>query len=71
MISTGKWDTMTRYADISGTSSVGTRANTYDQAGRLTGLSHSPTSEHIEIDYTWSYDKANRITGHHELRVLR
>ena len=53
----GQFTTITRYADLAGTQSVVSSTYTWDDDGRLTGLSHGALAS-----YTWTYDDADRLT---------
>ncbi|WP_347245590.1 hypothetical protein, partial [Thermogutta sp.] len=57
----GQLVTLTRYADLAGTQLVAQSDYTYDQAGRLRGLSHFQ-GETTFVEYTWNFDAANRLT---------
>ncbi|GAB6188113.1 hypothetical protein [Thermopirellula anaerolimosa] len=52
---------LTRYADLAGTQLVAQSQYTYDQAGRLRGLSHF-RGQTTFVEYTWNFDAANRMT---------
>ena len=52
-----QFTTITRYADLAGTQSVVSSTYTWDDDGRLTGLSHGALAS-----YTWTYDDADRLT---------
>jgi len=62
----GQFDTITRYKDLDGGSGnlVMTGTYGYDLAGRLTGLSYTDSTSTMLRDFGWTYDAANRITGH-------
>ena len=50
-----------RFSDLVGTQQVASSAYVYDNAGRLTNLTHQRNS--IALDqYAWTFDAANRIT---------
>ena len=51
----------TRFSDLDGTTEVAGSTYTYDDAGRLTNLTHDSDGEVLSA-YDWAYDKANRIT---------
>jgi RHS repeat-associated protein len=53
--------TLTRYADLSGNQLVAATDYLFDQAGRLTGMTHSKGAS-IFADYDWTFDEANRMT---------
>ena len=52
---------MTRYSDLEGTSLVVDSSFTYDEANRLTNLTHSNSSNDVAF-YDLAYDAASRIT---------
>ncbi len=52
---------LTRYADNDGSLVVATSNYVYDNAGRLTNLTHSTGGSAIS-SYNWQYDQINRIT---------
>ena len=52
---------ISRYSDLNGTTEVASSTYTYDDAGRLTNLTHGRDGEVLSA-YDWAYDKANRIT---------
>jgi hypothetical protein len=53
--------TLTRYADLSGNQVVAATDYLFDQAGRLTGMTHSKGAS-IFADYDWMFDEANGMT---------
>lgn len=57
-----RWDTITRYADLAGLEFVADSIYTFDNAGRLTALTHAQDTTTL-ADYDWVYDAANRITA--------
>jgi RHS repeat-associated protein len=57
----GQFTTIERYEDLAGTQLVATSNYSYDNAGRLTGLSHTKGANTL-ADYTWSYDAGARVT---------
>ena len=57
----GRWDTITRYADLAGTDLVATGTYGYDLAGRLTSLSYTKGQTAL-VSYGWTYDAASRLT---------
>jgi RHS repeat-associated protein len=63
--------TLTRYADLAGNQLVAATDYLFDQAGRLTGMTHGRQlplppgeggGEGIFADYDWTFDEANRMT---------
>jgi len=56
-----QWATITRYANLAGTQLVATSTYTFDNASRLTALSHTKGVNTL-AGYTWTYDSAGRIT---------
>ena len=56
-----QWDTIARYADLAGTDLVVESSWTYDNASRLTALSHTK-GESTLAGYTWTFDSAGRVT---------
>jgi RHS repeat-associated protein len=63
--------TLTRYADLSGNQLVAATDYLFDQAGRLTGMTHGRQlplppgeggGEGVFADYDWAFDEANRMT---------
>jgi len=57
----GRYSAITRYADLAATQLVAGTTFTYDDAGRLTDLTHAQ-GETALAGYTWTYDSAGRIT---------
>jgi RHS repeat-associated protein len=62
---------LTRFADLSGNQLVAATDFLFDQAGRLTGMTHGRQlplppgeggGEGIFADYDWAFDEANRMT---------
>ena len=53
---------ITRYADLARTKEVATSLYGYDQAHRLTSLSHEKDSS-VLVDYAWAYDANSRVTS--------
>jgi len=58
----GQFTSINRYANLAGTALVATSAYSYDNTGRLTGLSHTKGGTTF-AGYGWAYDAANRITS--------
>jgi RHS repeat-associated protein len=56
-----QFSTITRYANLAGTQLVATSTYTYDNASRLTALSHTKGANTL-AGYTWSFDSAGRVT---------
>jgi RHS repeat-associated protein len=56
-----RWQTITRYEDLSGFELVATSTYAFDNAGRLTDLTHAKGANTL-ADYGWTYDVGNRIT---------
>jgi RHS repeat-associated protein len=56
-----RWDTITRYADLAANYLVAESSWTYDNASRLTALTHVKDTTTL-ADYSWTYDSAGRIT---------
>jgi RHS repeat-associated protein len=52
---------MTRFSDLGGTEEVARSTYTFDDAGRLTNLTHDQDGDVLSA-YEWAYDQANRIT---------
>ena len=52
---------MTRYSDLDGTEEIAQSNYTFDDAGRLTNLTHNSNGNVLSA-YDWAYDNANRIT---------
>jgi RHS repeat-associated protein len=52
---------LTRFADLSGNQLVAATDYLFDQAGRLTGMTHSKGTS-VFADYDWTFDEANRMT---------
>ena len=52
---------MTRYSDLDGTEEIAQSNYTFDDAGRLTNLTHDSNGNVLSA-YDWAYDNANRIT---------
>jgi len=52
---------LTRYADLSGNQLLAATDYLFDQAGRLTGMTHSKGAS-VFADYDWTFDEANRMT---------
>jgi RHS repeat-associated protein len=57
----GQFTTITRFEDLAATLLVATSDYTYDDAGRLTGLTHAQGTTPL-ADYGWTYDAAGRVT---------
>jgi len=57
----GRWDSITRYADLEATDLVATATYTFDAASRLTGLTYTK-GETTLVDYDWSFDAGGRMT---------
>jgi YD repeat-containing protein len=53
--------TLTRYADLAGNQLVAATDYLFDQAGRLTGMTHAKGAS-VFADYDWTFDEANRMT---------
>jgi YD repeat-containing protein len=58
----GQFTGITRYADLAGSDLVATTEYTFDNAHRLTALSHEKGST-VLSDYAWAYDTAGRVTS--------
>jgi YD repeat-containing protein len=58
----GAFSTIVRYADLAGTDLVATTTYGYDNALRLTSLTHAQGSTTLAA-YTWTYDNTGRLTG--------
>jgi RHS repeat-associated protein len=60
----GRRTSLTRYSNLSGTTTVLVTANTYDGANRLTNLTHetSLTGGTVVASYGYTLDDANRLT---------
>jgi RHS repeat-associated protein len=56
-----RFDTITRYANLAGTQLVAQTDYTYDDASRLTALTHSKGQTTL-AGYSWSYDDKGRLT---------
>jgi RHS repeat-associated protein len=56
-----RWGTLTRYADLAGTDLVAESSWTYDNASRLTGLTHAKGANTL-AGYSWTYDSSGRVT---------
>jgi RHS repeat-associated protein len=54
---------MTRYSDIGGTNLVGTTGYVYDNAMRLTNLTHKGPTGNVLVNYVYTYDAAGRVTS--------
>jgi len=59
----GLFESITRYADVSGTNDVVTSTYSYDGMGRLSSLNHLDTSLTGIAGYDFTYDAASRITS--------
>jgi YD repeat-containing protein len=57
----GQWASITRYANLAGTQLVAETSYTYDEASRLTALSHTKGANTL-AGYTWTYDSSGRVT---------
>jgi RHS repeat-associated protein len=57
-----RWQTITRYKDLSGFELVATSTYAFDNAGRLTDLLHAKGANTL-ADYGWTYDVGNRVTS--------
>jgi RHS repeat-associated protein len=58
----GRTSEISRYADLAGTQNVANTAFAYDDAGRLTAMTHAKGATTF-ADYGWAYDAANRMTA--------
>jgi RHS repeat-associated protein len=54
---------LTRYADLAGSTQLGTSAFSYDSAGRMTAVTHKNSSGATLSYYNDSFDNADRVTG--------
>jgi RHS repeat-associated protein len=54
---------LTRYADVSGSTPLGTSAFNYDSAGRLTNVTHKNAAGATLSYYTDGFDSADRVTS--------
>jgi len=53
---------LTRYADLAGTTKVGESDYSYDTVGRLTNLQHKNGSGTVQSNTTYTYDLGSRLT---------
>lgn len=53
---------VTRSADLAGTALVGTSAYSYDDGGRVTGITHKDATAAPLAAYAYQYDAADRLT---------
>jgi RHS repeat-associated protein len=58
----GRFDTITRYADLARTDLVAESAYGYDGTGRIDSLDHFKDTTTF-AGYTWAYNAANRVTA--------
>jgi RHS repeat-associated protein len=58
----GRYDSISRFADVTGTEFVANTAFGYDDAGRLTAKTHASNTTTF-ADYGWAYDVGNRMTA--------
>jgi RHS repeat-associated protein len=58
----GRYTSITRYEDLSGTLLVATSTYGYDADSRLTSLDHKKGTTNL-ANYTWTYDAAGRVTA--------
>jgi RHS repeat-associated protein len=58
----GQFQSIKRYADLSGTQLVAQSAYSYDAMGRLNGLIHSKGATTF-ANYGWTYDAASRVSS--------
>jgi RHS repeat-associated protein len=56
-----RWNTIARYADVAGTDLVVESSWTYDNASRLTALTHVKDTTTL-ADYSWSFDSTGRVS---------
>lgn len=57
-----RYESITRYADLSGTKMVAATDYDYDANNRLVALTHSDSLSATLAGYTWAYDSAGRLT---------
>ncbi|QDU23374.1 RHS repeat-associated core domain-containing protein [Urbifossiella limnaea] len=62
----GQLDTLTRYADLAGTTLVGTTEYGYDDLDRTTGITHKGPTGTTLLASTYGYDLADRLTSRTE-----
>jgi RHS repeat-associated protein len=58
----GNMTAMTRYSDLTGTSEVAATAYTYDNANRLTAITHETSGAALIASYAYTLDAADRVT---------
>ncbi len=58
----GELTSVTRYSDLSGTTTVALSQHDYDAAGRQTHLKHTSGAGVTLAEYTYTYDAADRLT---------
>src|SRR5262249_14441206 len=56
--------TITRYHDPAGTTVKGTSVYAYDDAGRVTAITHKNAANATLSYYNYNYDSADRVTTH-------
>ena len=59
----GRRTGLTRFSDLAGTATVLVTANTYDDADRLTNLTHKTAGGTTRASYGYTLDAAGRLTG--------
>ena len=59
----GQFNTITRYANLTGTQLVATGTYDYDLAGRLTSLTYTKGQTTL-VDHDWTYNSVNEITDY-------
>lgn len=59
----GRFETITRYEDLTATDEIATTTYAYDTTGRLTSLDHAFGTTSL-AGYTWTWDAADRITNY-------
>ncbi|WP_153559381.1 RHS repeat-associated core domain-containing protein [Roseimaritima sediminicola] len=57
-----QFTSITRYADLAGSDTVAISTYGYDDADRLTSLTHVDGNSGTLAGYTWHYDEGNRLT---------
>src|SRR3954453_10399527 len=58
----GRRTSLTRYSDTAGMQTVLETTYSYDNADRLTGLTHQTAGGTVRASYGYTYDNADRVT---------
>ena len=67
----GETDIVTRYADLAGTTTIGTADTDYDAGGRVTAITHADAVGNPLAVFAYTYDLADRLTASTDNGVTR